>query len=241
MTSHMRIYLPFLLIVLFGLFAQPALAAVFEVHIFYDASKQNLHLDEKASDPVSLNEDKDLPIPDFDQMFPGPGPFEFLFFDSSGDRIEDKQFSPQQGSSVIDVPYYSAATKFVLKKTGSEDVIDSVDIGRFSQCNRNGICEFEKGETIATCLTDCTSGNFSEETEKLLKQDGGVIKDPKSGEILLRGIQPSATSTAGAVASSGDDSAKRILLIVGAVAVILISVGVFVIFRLRARNRRYGL
>lgn len=219
-----------------------ALAAVFELHLFYDPAKNDVHLDKNISEPISLNNEKDLAIPDFDNMFSVPGPFEFLFFDSSGDRIEDKQFSPKPGESTLDVPYYSAATHFVLRKTGSQEDIDSLDISQFSKCNRNGICEFEKGETILTCLTDCTSGNFSDETKKLLKQNNDVIRDPKTGEVILRGIQATPTPVASpGETAQGSGTINKILLIIGAGAVVLISIGVFAIVRLRARNKKYGL
>lgn len=220
--------------------ADAALAAVFEVHILSDSAQNDVHLDRSVSEPIVLNSEKNLAIPDFDTLFSAPGPFEFLFFDSSGDRIEDKQFLPKPGKSTLDVPYYSAATRFVLRRTGSQEDIDSFDISRFSRCNRNGICEFEKGETILTCLTDCTSGNFSDETKKLLKQNNDMIRDPKTGEVVLHGIQVAPIAASSGTASTST-ATNRILLIVGAVAVLLISAGVFVILRLRARNKKYGL
>ena len=118
----------------------------------------------------------------------------------------------------------------------------SYDLSKFLTCNKNGICEYEKGENMNTCLPDCvgTTVNFSEETKKLLKQNGDVLRDPKSGEVVLRGIQASAVASSGGVATV-NGSTGSILAVVGGIAVILISIGVAVLLRLRARNKRYGL
>jgi LPXTG-motif cell wall-anchored protein len=106
----------------------------------------------------------------------------------------------------------------------------------------NGICEYEKGENLRTCISDCASDRvqFNEETKKLLKQNNDVIKDPKSGEVLLRGIQPVPATSGGGMAQTGGGS-NLIVLIISGIILLLVGVGVWIFVKLRKRNKQYGL
>lgn len=217
-------------------------ASVYQVHFRYDKSADRLVLDESEGVPVRVNPDMTLnPLEFFDEGTGGE--FSFRFFFENGEEIAHKNFDVgASGPFLFAVPYVSFARSFAVYKSGVTSPIVSYNLSNFLTCNRNGVCEYEKGENFETCLPDCvgTVVNFSDETKKLLKQNNDVIRDPKSGEVLLRGIRAASVVSSGN-ATQTNDKANAFLLILGAVAVLLISAGVFVILRLRARNKKYGL
>lgn len=219
-----------------------ASAAVYQIHFRYDTSSSRLMFDESKGVPVQVDSSRDLnPLEFFDEN--GSGSFSLRFLFDNGEEIARKDFIPSvNGSFTFDAPYLSFARSIVVYRSGVNAPILSYDLSKFLTCNKNGICEYEKGENMNTCLPDCvgTTVNFSDETKKLLKQNGDVLRDPKSGEVVLRGIQASAVASSGGVATV-NGSTGSILAVVGGIAVILISIGVAVLLRLRARNKRYGL
>ena len=224
-------------------FAFSAHADVFDIHFFYDVEHDQLTVDSHTDSPVSVDKEQDMSIMGFLQNH-SDGEFEIVFVYVDGYEGVRAKFSPEKGSFVFQVPYLSLAKEFKVYKSGTSEPLFSYDLRRFSTCNKNGVCEYEKGENFETCLPDCVgiTVNFSDETKKLLKQNNDVIRDPKTGEVILRGIQATPTPVASpGETAQGSSTINKILLIIGAGAVVLISIGVFAIIRLRARHKKYGL
>lgn len=226
------------------LFVFRAEASVYQIHLRYDRENDRLFFDESAGVPVQVDEEKQAPniIEFFDES--ESGAFSLAFFFDDGVEIARKNFDPSPGDApfVLETPYFSFAQKMNIYRNGAgDDAILSFDLSRFLTCNRNAICEYEKGENFDTCLPDCvgTVVNFSDETKKLLKQNNNVLTDSKTGEILLRGTQPVATP--GVFGGEANGKGRGVALIIGGVAVLLIGLGIFALFRLRRRNRQYGL
>lgn len=243
MAQLQRITILFFGVLFFGAsVAYHADAFVYQVHFQYDKETDHLALDESKGVPVQVDSSRDLnPLEFFDEN--GLGSFSLRFLFDSGEEIARKDFTPStNGPFVLDVPYLSFARSIAVYRSGVSMPILSYDLSKFLTCNKNGVCEYEKGENMNTCIPDCvgTTVNFSDETKKLLKQNNDVLRDPNSGEVVLRGIQASAVASTGGTAMA-NNGAGSILVIVGGIAVVLISVGVVVLIRLRARNKRYGL
>lgn len=101
--------------------------------------------------------------------------------------MEKTQFNPKSGYFTIELPYYSIAKKLKVKKTKEGKYLLSKDISDLMSCNNNKICEIEYKENFVTCLPDCASSHtkFSPKTELILKEKNGIIKDIKTGEVIL--------------------------------------------------------
>ena len=82
--------------------------------------------------------------------------------------------------------------------------------------------------------------NFSEETKKLLAQNGDILKDPKTGEVLLQGVNPVLRGT-GVAPEDVSQGVSVVAVVIFGVAFLLIVGGVLMLFLLKRRNRRYGL
>jgi hypothetical protein len=223
---------------------QAALADVFEIRFYYDSAKDDLRFDRDAPYPVSLNKNKDLPIVEFDDMLLDPGPYEFLFLNAGGNQVEKRQFSPKPGAFMIEVPYYSVATAFGVRRSGSRDFFLTADIAGFSTCDNNGVCELEKGESIGTCLPDCASGKvrYSDQTQQELRKSGGIVRDQETGEVLLREIfgdtqkpspGPSNDKAANRASEQGGSSTTNVLILVAAAVVLVVTVAMAYLWRRR--------
>lgn len=244
MFEYMKHFVFF--VAMFFIFSAESVSAdIFEVHFFYDSAKDEIRLDKKVPQSISLNKEKDISVPNFNEQFSLPGSFEFLFFNAMNLLVDEKQFSPQEGAFTIEVPYYSGATKFVLRRSNSQEDIESYDISGLARCNLNGICEYEKGETRSECISDCVgkTTKFSSETQKVLMANGGIIKDPKTGEVILRGT--TAPVDGDTMSNPTQSEASRglnvVMLAIGVGVFFLVVIGAFIIYRLKQRNKRYGL
>lgn len=184
----------------FSFFPRAADAAVFEIYLKYDAGTDRLDLDESRGSALSVDEYGNIPISEFSNA-PETGNYEYVFFDNTGNIVDDRLFRPEDGLFVLEIPYYSTAVSFAVRKKGIPEPILTVDISALSSCDNDGICEFEAGENGYTCLPDCASGKtiYSEGTTRMLERGGGVIRDDVTGEILL-GSLPDVTIP-------GDDTA----------------------------------
>lgn len=235
----------FFLVFIFSFAIVPffAQASAYRVYFRYDRNTGFLTFDESNGSPVQFERNLDVDTLEFINS-ESQGPFVIVFLFGTGEEIARKNFDPSLGNGifVLDAPYFSFAKSIEIYRSGSNTPILLYDLSRFMTCNKNGICEYEKGENFDTCLPDCvgTTVNFSDETKKLLKQNHDMIRDPKTGGVVLHGIQVAPVAASSGTASTST-ATNRILLILGAVAILLISAGVFAILRLRTRNKKYGL
>lgn len=212
-------------------------ADIFELHFSYDAQKNRIDFAD-AQNTVSVNKEKDMSIVEFSDNVTS-GPFEFAFLDAIGDELETKQFTPQSGVFVVETPYYSTATKLIVRKAGTTNAILTHDLTTLSTCNNNKICEFEKGETVKTCLPDCASSNvvYSAETQSKLDANQGVLKDPRTGDTLLDIVKvvapeiPITEPVATPQATTNNAPSTMMSLIYTAIALIALGYCTYFIYR----------
>ena len=233
----------FSIFVLFGIFffGKEVFADVFSVSFRFDeASGRLTFFSDGRNGVIAIDSGKSLPTRYGEQQYPD-GKYEVVFINTNGNEIDRKRFDVVSGVFSVDFPYYSIAKTLTVYKVGSPELLLSYELSEFTKCFMNGVCEYEKGENLQTCISDCASDTvqFSEETKKLLKQNNDVLKDPKTGEVLLRGIQP-APSVPIAGGGSGRSTAWIVLVLSGT-AIVLIGSGVWLFFSLKRRNRKYGL
>ena len=170
-----------------ALFSLSTNADTFEIKLHYDQQKDVLSFDDRTDKPVVINPNNTISIVEFTEAKTS-GVFEYSFFDDTGNRMEKRQFNPKSGYFTVELPYYSIAKTLKVKKSKEKNYLLLKDISYLMSCNNNKICEFEYKENFSTCLPDCANGNtiFSPKTKELLRQNNGVIRDPKTGEVVLR-------------------------------------------------------
>ena len=232
-------FLVFLLTI--GILPSYVEASAYRVHFRYDRNVERLAFDESNGSPVQFERNLDVDILEFINS-ESSGQFVIVFLFGTGEEIARKNFDFTSGDVfTLDVPYFSFAKSIEIYRSDSSLPMLSYDLSQFMTCNKNTICEYEKGENFDTCLPDCIGATvqFSDETKKLLKQNNDVLTDPKTGEVLLRGIAPVATGSIGASGGAGGGSV--VTPIVGGIVLLLIIGGVIVVIRLRKRNKQYGL
>jgi cbb3-type cytochrome oxidase subunit 3 len=164
-----------------------ARAEVFSAHLSYNPSSKILSFDKASPEKISLNKEKFVSVFDFSDES-NEGNYTAKLYDDKGEELISGNFKARPGAFILDIPYISIASSLKIFNKATERKILEADLLGFVSCNRNGICELEKGENISTCILDCASSNvnYSPQTEESLKANGGVIKDPKTGEIILK-------------------------------------------------------
>ena len=134
---------------------------------------------------------------------------------------------PQLGAFNVIVPYYEHIIKVNILKNGT--VVDTADLNKYSTCNSNLVCEYEKGENLNTCISDCIGDNvqFSEETTKTLQAQNGVIRD-EAGTVLLSNTTTPNTDTATNNTDTSNSTNSNIILLIGGILFLVAGVGVFI-------------
>jgi len=134
------------------------------------------------------------------------------------------------GAFEVLIPYYEHIIKINILKNGN--IVDSIDVSKYSTCNSNNICEYEKGEDTNTCISDCIGDNveFSEETIRTLQAQNGVIRN-EEGVVLLSNNAPDPATPTDPETNS---NSSNILLLIGGILFLVAGVGVF-IWKLRRR------
>lgn len=225
----------------FSAYSALTFADVYVVSFYFDEQTNKLEFDPSSTQAVSIDTIKQLSTDARYQMFPN-GAYEAVFISVNGNEIDRKRFDVTSGAFSVDFPYYSIAKTLNIYRFDSNDLLLSQDISKFTTCFMNGICEYERGENIRTCISDCVSDTvqFSDETKKLLAQNNDVLKDPKTGEILLRGPEAVTTVTDSSV-NTQSGSGNLAVLVVLVAFLVIIGIFIVVILKIRKRNRRYGL
>lgn len=198
-----------------------------------------LQFDSLASQIISSGEDPTFSVINFAKQKPF-GEYRIDLFDVTGALSVQSWFDGVNGKFSYVIPHFGIIKGYKIYSTKSDNLVLEGSLEQFVQCNANGICEFEKKENLNTCLSDCTSGKFSQETDKLLKQNNDVILDQKSGAVLLRGVQ-SAVVTSPNETNVTTGGANTTVLIISGIILLLVGVGIWVLIRLRKRNKQYGL
>lgn len=140
----------------------------------------------------------------------------------------------KSGAFEVLIPYYEHIIKINILK--NSNIVDSIDVSKYSTCNSNNICEYEKGENLNTCISDCIGDNvkFSEETTKTLQSQNGVIRDEAGTLLLSNNTQVLDNSNTNPTEGKTDSNSSNIILLVGGILFLVAGVGVF-IWKLKKR------
>lgn len=176
-----------ILAVLFG-HAFHAQANEFQVHLYYQANSNELRFDKFSQQAVTLNTQSDrLPSLFLYDNEGVHGKYVVSIFDVQGANLISLEFNPTPGAFVLDLPYFGVAQNIIIYDKITNSELLRQDVSQFVTCNLNGVCEYEKGETMNQCLGDCGANAhaYSEETLQKLREQNGVIRDPQTNEILV--------------------------------------------------------
>jgi len=183
-----RLFLNFFLIILFyAVIFGNAKADVFVLNFNYDFNKNILNFSDQEK--VVLDKENNIPILEFITGKRQTGDYVIRVFDIKDYELFDAEFQPKNGLFQLSIPYASTAKYLKIYIKNSNQEILNADLSQFITCNSNGICELEKKENIDTCVADCANSNvkFSQQTKEILDKSGGILKDEKTGAILLKG------------------------------------------------------
>jgi hypothetical protein len=162
-------------------------ASGFAVHLYFNTTSKLLTFDKQAGAPVTLDDAIQIdPVTFTDNQTTGS--YVLKLYDVNNAEIVSTEFNKHDGAFTVQIPYFSPANSMkILEKSSGKELLNA-DLSQYNACNGNGVCEFEKGENINTCLEDCGTSNvtYSDQTKSLLQQNNGVIKDPKTGKALLQ-------------------------------------------------------
>jgi len=162
-------------------------ASGFAVHLYFNTASKTLAFDKQASAPVTLDDTIQIdPVTFTDNQTTGS--YVLKLYDVNNAEIVSTEFNKQNGAFTLQIPYFSPANSMkILEKSSGRELLNA-DLSQYNTCNGNGTCEFEKGENINTCLEDCGTSHviYSDQTKSLLKQNNGILKDPKTGQTLLQ-------------------------------------------------------
>ena len=203
------LFLPILFLMIFFPFGSRA-SDVYTINLYYNTKTSALSFDKLAAKNVIHDTTKDISIVDFAKN-PPTGMYTLKLYQADGKEIISTEFNKKNGAFSVDLPFFSLATSLkIFQKSTSKELL-STDLSEYSTCNGNSICEYEKGESINTCLGDCGTSKvtYSEETQKTLRADNGVIKDPATGEVLLQDKSFSAGQVNGPAPSGKTTSADN--------------------------------
>jgi hypothetical protein len=132
----------------------------------------------------------------------------------------------------VSIPTINIADK--IRIISDNSIISDLDISQYKTCFSNLICEYEKGENIDSCPSDCNNDNvkFSEETQKTLQKENGIIRN-ESGTVLLSTNTPTPdTNTTAEPAKS--KTSGNIAILIGGILFLAGGLGLF-IWKLRKR------
>ncbi|HPN96906.1 MAG TPA: hypothetical protein PLK35_04020 [Candidatus Moranbacteria bacterium] len=174
-----------------------------KVNLFYSSQSKTLSFDKLVSQPVSINKEGDISVLEFVRE-EKTGNYALAIYDENKEEIIKTEFNELDGAFAVELPYFSLAKELKIFKKSPEKEILSIDLSDLSSCNANDICEIEKRETAIDCIGDCgkAKNNYSPETEKLLKEKEGIIKDPETGEVILKDLSYSPNPQAGFLSTS---------------------------------------
>lgn len=237
----MKIYNKFNLI-LFSLFlcfffVSKADAAVYIVHLSFDSQTNALQFGPDQT-PVDLDKNETLSLNAFFGQLDTTKDADYLLKiqPSNGDELDVLKFNKQLGQFNLKIPFFVSGAQINIYDFHSGEKIASADISSFQTCDSNGICEYEKGENVDTCINDCATGQntYSDQTKNLLEKNNGIVTDPKTGDVVLK--EP-AFYEKDQSSQPAPSSGKNIpLLIVTVIVTILVIFGAIFYYRKKIKN-----
>ncbi|KKR21830.1 MAG: hypothetical protein UT50_C0003G0011 [Candidatus Moranbacteria bacterium GW2011_GWA2_39_41] len=165
-----------LLTALFNVELLTARADGFIVNLYYNPATKALTFDNKVSEKVSYSQSVDISILEFAQQ-PTTGAYILRFYDTTGSEIVSTEFEKKDGAFSLNIPYFSLAYSLqVFEKSTNKELLNA-DLSKFSTCNGNGICEYEKKESAQNCLEDCATAQpkFSQQTLDILDSTNETV------------------------------------------------------------------
>lgn len=235
----MRIYTLFFFLILAIFFpCATSMADTFKIHVLYDQKKDFLNFDESSGASVEKTANNSIGIVEFNTP-EAVGKFEYTLFDITGAEIISVQFDSTPGNFSLELPYFSIAKTVKIKRSGEQNYFLEKDISNLLMCNDNKVCEFEKGETMNTCIADCASSHivYSAETQSKLDANQGVLKDPRTGDTLLDVVKvvapeiPTTEPVATPQATTNNAPSTMMSLIYTAIALIALGYCTYFIYR----------
>jgi hypothetical protein len=207
-------------------------AKSYQISLFYDKAIDEIRLDKFVSEPVQL-QDTDDTLSIYERAA--------LAVDNNFQvNLEAYQYTfPQtlvypykEGAFVINVDYFPHVKAINIKSQNGK--VLNIDVSQTSKCNQNNICEYEKGEDNNTCIADCLGPDitFSEETQKTLQKENGVIRD-EAGTVLLSTNTPTPNTDTNSE-SEQSKTLGNIAILIGGIVFLAGGLGLF-IWKLRKR------
>ncbi len=175
------------------------------VFSFQKGANGSLQLSKNSPESIKLSYDPSFSFIIFDQE-QKPGEYQIHLYDVTGADILKYNFSGESGVFQYVIPYFPTVISYKIFRTTDNALVLEGSLREFSSCNANQICEFELKETMDTCLADCANGNtqYSQETTKTLDENGGVIRDPQTGDVVLRKAIPASLPPVDVTIDPGD-------------------------------------
>jgi hypothetical protein len=207
-------------------------AKSYQVSLFYDKAVDEIRLDKFISEPVQLQDTDDtLSIYERADLSVGNN-FQVNLEAYQYTFPQTLVYPYKEGAFVINVPYFPHVKAINIKSQNGKTL--NIDVSRDSKCNQNNVCEYEKGEDNNTCISDCLGPDvkFSEETQKMLQKENGVIRD-ESGTVLLSANTP-ASNTDTASEPEQSKTLGNIAILIGGIVFLAGGLGLF-IWKLRKR------
>jgi hypothetical protein len=212
-------------------------AKSFVFHFYFDQKANVLNFDKFQTEQVNVVGESKESISDLARN-PSKGNYIIKLKDEKKRDIFDYEFDISHGAFDVFVPYFSLANSADILKKSNQAVLLSVDLRSFSTCNNNGLCEYEKKETMKSCIPDCASSNisYSKETQELLNQNNKVIKDQETGEVLISDIDPIIEETVEEKPEEEKSNLKNILVLIFGIALLLFATIAFFIYRKKTKE-----
>lgn len=209
-------------------------AKSYQLSLFYDKSTDEIRLDKFVSEPVQLQDADDTLSIDDRSALPVSNNFQVNLEAYQYTFPQTLVYPYKEGAFVINVPYFPHVKAISIRSQNGN--ILNIDVSRDSKCNQNNVCEYEKGEDNNTCISDCLGSNitFSEETQKTLQKENGVIRD-ESGTVLLSTNTPTPNTNPDTTSEPPQSKTLgNIAILIGGIVFLAAGLGVF-IWKLRKR------
>ncbi len=198
------------------------------IDLYFDGN--NIRLDNKVDNPINYIKTEGI-----DKYQSGGVDDRYkLEIVSDGTVTYSQIITPPQTPSPFQVllPNINIADK--VKVISNNSITSEFDISQYKTCFSNLICEYEKGENINSCPSDCNNDNtkFSEETQKTLQKENGIIRD-EAGTVLLSTNTPTPNTDTNSETEQSN-TLGNIAILIGGIVFLAGGLGLF-IWKLRKR------
>lgn len=85
---------------------------------------------------------------------PEQGLYEAHIINENGLELAKRKITLENGKNEIIIPYFPDATKITFTDPSGK-LLSGINTEVISVCNNNGACQFDKGESVESCPSDC--------------------------------------------------------------------------------------